>query len=440
LSVFNRDDDDGLSRGAKALVALPERAGDSQRSPDARLDEAAGLAAAIGVDVVERLAFRVREPKAATLFGSGQVEQIAVAARMAEADLIIVDGALTPIQQRNLEKAIAAKVIDRTGLILEIFGERAATAEGRLQVELAHLDYQAGRLVRSWTHLERQRGGFGFLGGPGETQIEADRRLIRDRMAKLRRELEQVRRTRGLHRARRQRAPWPVIALVGYTNAGKSTLFNRMTGAKVMAEDLLFATLDPTMRQISLPGIDKAILSDTVGFVSDLPTQLVAAFRATLEEVTGADIILHVRDVAHPDSDAQANDVLTVLGDIGVGPKAPDGKAAEGAPIIEIWNKIDMLDPEQHDAILAEAARRDDVIPLSALTGEGLDALKRIVSDRLASGNRVRALELSITDGASIAWLHQHGEVIGQEVDGDKLLVEARLSDADLARFESRRF
>jgi len=429
-----------LSRGAKALVALPERAGDSQRSPDARLDEAAGLAAAIGVDVVERLAFRVREPKAATLFGSGQVEQIAVAARMAEADLIIVDGALTPIQQRNLEKAIAAKVIDRTGLILEIFGERAATAEGRLQVELAHLDYQAGRLVRSWTHLERQRGGFGFLGGPGETQIEADRRLIRDRMAKLRRELEQVRRTRGLHRARRQRAPWPVIALVGYTNAGKSTLFNRMTGAKVMAEDLLFATLDPTMRQISLPGIDKAILSDTVGFVSDLPTQLVAAFRATLEEVTGADIILHVRDVAHPDSDAQANDVLTVLGDIGVGPKAPDGKAAEGAPIIEIWNKIDMLDPEQHDAILAEAARRDDVIPLSALTGEGLDALKRIVSDRLASGNRVRALELSITDGASIAWLHQHGEVIGQEVDGDKLLVEARLSDADLARFESRRF
>ena len=440
MSVFNRDDDDGLSRGAKALVALPERAGDSQRSPDARLDEAAGLAAAIGVDVVERLAFRVREPKAATLFGSGQVEQIAVAARMAEADLIIVDGALTPIQQRNLEKAIAAKVIDRTGLILEIFGERAATAEGRLQVELAHLDYQAGRLVRSWTHLERQRGGFGFLGGPGETQIEADRRLIRDRMAKLRRELEQVRRTRGLHRARRQRAPWPVIALVGYTNAGKSTLFNRMTGAKVMAEDLLFATLDPTMRQISLPGIDKAILSDTVGFVSDLPTQLVAAFRATLEEVTGADIILHVRDVAHPDSDAQANDVLTVLGDIGVGPKAPDGKAAEGAPIIEIWNKIDMLDPEQHDAILAEAARRDDVIPLSALTGEGLDALKRIVSDRLASGNRVRALELSITDGASIAWLHQHGEVIGQEVDGDKLLVEARLSDADLARFESRRF
>jgi GTP-binding protein HflX len=311
MSVFQRSDDEGLARGARAIVALPDTGG-SVRDADARLEEAAGLAEAIGIDVVDKLHFRVRQAKPATLFGSGQVDQLAVAVQQNEAELVIVDASVTPVQQRNLEDKLKAKVIDRTGLILEIFGERAATAEGRLQVELAHLDYQAGRLVRSWTHLERQRGGFGFLGGPGETQIEADRRMIRDRMARLRKELTDVRRTRGLHRDRRRRAPWPVIALVGYTNAGKSTLFNRMTGADVMAEDLLFATLDPTMRQIRLPGLDKAILSDTVGFVSDLPTQLVAAFRATLEEVTAADLIVHVRDIAHPDSDAQKADVERV--------------------------------------------------------------------------------------------------------------------------------
>jgi GTP-binding protein HflX len=433
MSVFNRDETDEVRHGARAIIALPEL-NSGLRDTEARLEEAAGLAAAIGLEVVDRLSFRVRQAKPATLFGSGQVEQIALAARMHDAELVVVDAALTPVQQQNLEKGCQAKVIDRTGLILEIFGERAATAEGRLQVELAHLDYQAGRLVRSWTHLERQRGGFGFLGGPGETQIEADRRLIRDRMAKIRRELEQVRRTRGLHRARRERAPWPVVALVGYTNAGKSTLFNRLTGADVMAENLLFATLDPTMRQVSLPGIDKVILSDTVGFVSDLPTQLVAAFRATLEEVTAADLILHVRDIAHPDSEAQRADVLAVLKEIGVGPEA-----GEGAPIIEVWNKLDALDPEAHERVVADAARDEDVIAISALTGEGIDDLRRDVAERLMAGARVHSIDLAAGDGGAIAWLHQHGEVLDQAMAGETLTMDVRLSPDEWARFQSRR-
>jgi GTPase len=435
MSGFQREQDDEVRHGGRAIIALPDQ-GHGMRDNEARLEEAAGLAAAIGLDVRDRLAFRVRAPKPATLFGSGQVEQIALAARMAEAELIVVDGPLTPVQQQNLEKAAEAKVIDRTGLILEIFGERAATAEGRLQVELAHLDYQAGRLVRSWTHLERQRGGFGFLGGPGETQIEADRRMIRDRMAKLRRELEQVRKTRGLHRARRTKAPWPVIALVGYTNAGKSTLFNRMTGAGVMAENLLFATLDPTMRQIALPGLDKAILSDTVGFVSDLPTQLVAAFRATLEEVTSADLILHVRDIAHPDSDAQADDVLGVLGELGLGYRAAED--GEAAPILEVWNKLDALDEEARDRLADEAARRDDVIAISALKGEGIEALRREVSRRLTAGARVYSLNLPLADGGGLAWLHQHGEVLRQRVEGESLALDVRLPPAEYARFAAR--
>lgn len=426
-SGFNRDHDD-VTRGGKAIIVLPDQ-GDAHRDANARIEETAGLALAIGLDVVEKLVFRVRAPKPATLIGSGQVEQLYAQVAMESADVVVFDASLTPVQQRNLETALSTKVIDRTGLILEIFGERAATAEGRLQVELAHLDYQAGRLVRSWTHLERQRGGFGFLGGPGETQIEADRRLIRDRMARLRKELEQVRRTRGLHRDRRQRAPWPVVALVGYTNAGKSTLFNRLTGADVMAENLLFATLDPTLRQVSLPGIDKAIISDTVGFVSDLPTQLVAAFKATLEEVVSADLLIHVRDVAHPDTEAQRSDVEAVLAEIGVG---------EGTPRFEAWNKLDLLSGDARDDLMIEAARRDDVVAISALTGEGVADLIEQVAAKLTIGHRRYVFDLDVGDGASAAWLHSHGEVINQHVDGTTLHLNVRLSPEDHDRFFSR--
>ncbi|WP_397597427.1 GTPase HflX [Sphingorhabdus sp.] len=435
MSVFERSETDEFARGARALVIYPELPGRASVGPEARLAEAEGLALAIGLNVVQKKHFRVRSPRAVTLLGGGQVEEIAQIGRDSEIDLLIVDASLTAIQQRNLEERTGLKTIDRTGLILEIFGERAATAEGRLQVELAHLDYQAGRLVRSWTHLERQRGGFGFLGGPGETQIEADRRMIRDRMARLRRELEEVKRTRSLHRARRKRAPWPVIALVGYTNAGKSTLFNSLTRATVLAEDMLFATLDPTMREISLPGVEKAILSDTVGFVSDLPTQLVAAFRATLEEVISADIIVHVRDISHSETDAQRDDVLQILRDLGV----LDGDDAANQPrMLEVWNKIDLLDAEKREDLSALARRHDDVLMISAQTGEGVDAFKAHLSALIAKGNLVRSVRLKASDGAALAWLHARGTINSQIVDEDLVTVEASLSRQLWGQFDKQ--
>ncbi len=408
------------------------------RDLDARAEEARGLALAIGLDVVAVHTLRLRQTRAATLLGVGQIEAIAPDVEKYGVQLVVVDAALTPIQQRNLETAFGTKVIDRTGLILEIFGERAATAEGRLQVELAHLDYQAGRLVRSWTHLERQRGGFGFLGGPGETQIEADRRMIRNRMARIRRSLDDARRTRQLQRSKRQRAPWPVIALVGYTNAGKSTFFNRLTGSDVMAEDMLFATLDPTMREIRLPGIDKAILSDTVGFVSDLPTELVAAFRATLEEVTTADLIVHVRDIVHPDSEAQYDDVRAILTSLGVDGPQDDGEGdvPPAIPQIEIWNKIDTADAETRSAIEEMAARRSDVAIISAVTGDGVEAARILMATQLTARHKVQRIYLEYQDGEAAAWLHARGEVLSDEPEGEGHVLTVRLDPADSARFE----
>lgn len=418
---------------SRAATAAP---GIAERSAEARLEEAEALARAIDLTVVQSGAVMLSAITPATYIGKGKVEELAGVIRGAEAELVIMDCALSPVQQRNLEKAWSAKVLDRTGLILEIFGRRARTREGALQVEHAHLTYQKSRLVRSWTHLERQRGGFGFLGGPGETQIEADRRVIETRLARIERDLETVRRTRKLHRDARQRVPYPIVALVGYTNAGKSTLFNRLTGGKVLEADMLFATLDPTLRTVQLPHGAKVILSDTVGFISDLPTTLIAAFRATLEEVIEADIILHVRDIVHADSEAQARDVGHVLEELGVKPD-------DDTRVIELWNKIDALDADARERVTNAAERiapeRRPVL-VSALTGEGLDAVAMAIEERLAHKRETLTVTVPASDGAGLAWLHRNADVLTKAANADgssSVTVRADRAKADVAR---RRF
>ncbi|WP_246710145.1 GTPase HflX [Martelella soudanensis] len=416
----------------KQSRAESERSGLSSRAPESRLQEAEGLARAIGLEIAASAIVTVNDPRPATLLGTGKIEELDAILDEKNIGLVVVDHPLSPVQQRNLEKAWVAKVIDRTGLILEIFGERASTKEGRLQVELAHLNYQRGRLVRSWTHLERQRGGGGFMGGPGETQIEADRRMLRERITKLERELEQVVRTRQLHRSKRKKVPHPIVALVGYTNAGKSTLFNRITGAGVLAEDMLFATLDPTLRRMKLPHGRTVILSDTVGFISDLPTHLVAAFRATLEEVLEADLILHVRDMADPARDAQSADVLRILTDLGI------DEAEQNERILEVWNKVDLLGPEEHDALMARASSAENVMAVSAISGEGVDALVDRIAERLSGV----LTEVTITLGPEqmhlLPWLYEHALVDERrDLEDGSVSLDLRLAGSEAQRLES---
>lgn len=415
-----------LKLRAQPAESTPERA------PEARLEEAVRLAGSIGLRVIFKSALPIAKPQPSHLFGQGKLEEIGELVEGLSPDVVIVDGRLTPVQQRNLERAWKVKVIDRTGLILEIFGARAKTSEGRLQVELAHLNYQRSRLVRSWTHLERQRGGMGFLGGPGETQIESDRRQISERIQRLTRELDQVRRTREAHRKGRRKAPYPVIAFAGYTNAGKSTLFNRLTQASVYADDLLFATLDPTMRGVNLPDGRRVIFSDTVGFISDLPTHLIAAFRATLEEVLEADLIVHVRDISHPATQAQKQDVLQVLSDLGLDERQQD-------TMLEVWNKTDLLDPARQEEVRNAAARAANVLPVSAITGEGCEALLKAIAGRLSARRETVELRLPPGDGANLAWLHAHSQVLDLRHDEEGIAhVRTAIDPEDLARYRKR--
>jgi GTP-binding protein HflX len=421
------------NRGSRSAAPSDASIPAAPRSDEARLEEAIGLARAIDLTIVQGLIVSVSQPRPATLMGTGKIEEIKALLDEHNAGLVIVDHPLTPVQQRNLEKEWNAKVIDRTGLILEIFGRRASTKEGTLQVDLAHLNYQKGRLVRSWTHLERQRGGAGFMGGPGETQIEADRRLLQDRIVKLERELEQVVRTRQLHRAKRRKVPHPIVALVGYTNAGKSTLFNRITGAGVLAENMLFATLDPTLRRMKLPHGRTVILSDTVGFISNLPTHLVAAFRATLEEVLEADLILHVRDLSDPDNAAQSADVLRILSDLGIDEKEREER------IIEVWNKIDRLDPEAHDAIAEKAEGRSNVLAVSAVTGEGVDPLMDEIARRLSGVLTETTITIPADKLALVSWIYENAVVDERkDMEDGSVELDVRLSESQAVALERK--